>query len=86
MTKHDEVRQILYESGFAFKDSDRTALDMTDEEVEAFIVAFVSQMAELGRAMRASFEQMIVSINRAIEPMHDLSRVLAAVEVERRRI
>jgi hypothetical protein len=87
MTKHDEVRQILHDTGFKFTDhSDRTALDMTDEEVDAFVIAFVSQMAELGRAMTASFQQLLISVNTAMEPMHDLGRVLAAVEAERRRI
>lgn len=76
MTKHDEIRQILHEGGFKFKDG-RTALDMTDEEVEKFIVHFISVMAELGRQMANVVGEMVVAFNRVVEPYRaDMERAL----------
>jgi hypothetical protein len=82
MSKHDEVRQILYESGFKFKDSNRTALDMTDAEVEAFLIRFVASMTELGRAMSAVFQSLAVSIARMVEPLQDLGHMLDTTKEE----
>lgn len=79
MTRHDEVRQILHDTGFKFSDG-RSALDMTDEEVEKFVVIFVSKMSELGRIMTKAFQAFTVSIVQAIEPLRDLNQVLAEDE------
>ena len=84
MTNHDEVRKILYETGFTFKDSDRTALEMTDEEVNAFIVEFIARMSELGRQMSVAFQKLTVSIVQATKPLQDLGRVLAEAEAHQK--
>lgn len=75
MMKHDEIRQILHESEFKFKDG-RTALSMTDEEVEAFLVEFVSSMTQLGRQMEKILHNFSVAISQAIEPLRDLEVIL----------
>lgn len=80
MERHDEIRRILHESGFKFKDSDRTALDMTDEEVEKFVTEFLARMAKLGREMSVVFQQFTVTITKAMEPVQDLGRMLAEAE------
>lgn len=76
MTKHDEIRQILHEGGFQFKDSDRTALDMSDEEVEKFVFEFVSRMTHLGLQVTKAFQSLAVMITQAVEPLQDLGRIL----------
>lgn len=82
MTKHDEVRQILLESGFKFKDG-RSPLEMTDEEVEQWLVAFASRMTELGRQLNILFQSMAVSISQAIRPLQDLNTLLEEGEAEK---
>lgn len=77
MTKHDEVRQILHNRGFKFKDSERTALDMTDEEVDAFLVEFFERMSKLAQALTVTFQQLTSTIVKAMEPLQDLSHLLA---------
>lgn len=79
ITKHDEIRQILHETGFKFQDG-RSALTMTDEEVEKFVIVFVSRMAELGRQMTKAFQQFAITITQAVEPMRNLNGVLAELE------
>lgn len=79
MTKHDEVRQILHDTGFKFNDG-RTALDMTDEEVEAFLVEFAARMSELGRQVTRVFESLTVSIVQATEPLRNLNLMLSEEE------
>lgn len=75
MTKHDEIRQILHESGFKFADG-RTALEMTDEEVEKWLVWFVSAMSKLSRQFTNAFKSLTASVVAAIEPLQDLGRLL----------
>lgn len=75
MTKHDEVRQILHDAGFKFKDG-RSALEMTDEEVEKWLVHFSAVMSELGRQMTNAFTSMAASITQAIKPLQELNRLL----------
>jgi hypothetical protein len=70
MTRHDEVRQILHDAGFQFKDG-RTALDMTDEEVDLFVVEFIARMSELGRQLAVIFQRMARSLVHAFEPFYD---------------
>lgn len=75
MTKHAEVRQILHDTGFKFTDG-RTALDMTDEEVEQFVVIFIARMSELGRQMTKAMHTLTVSITQALEPLQNLGHLL----------
>lgn len=75
MTKHDEIRQILHDSGFKFKDG-RSALEMTDEEVEKWLVAFVAIMSDFGRQLNTAFKSLAASITQAIKPLQDLGRLL----------
>lgn len=79
MTKHDEVRQILFDNGFKFDDG-RTALDMTDEEVEAFLVEFISRLAALGRQMQVTMRTLAVSFTRIATSMQDLGKLLEEAE------
>lgn len=83
MTKHDEVRKILHDTGFKFDDG-RTALDMTDEEVERFVVEFVARMSELGRQMTKTMQSLAVTVSQAVEPMQNLGRLLAEAEAQQR--
>jgi hypothetical protein len=75
MTRHDEVRQILHDSGFKFKDG-RSALEMTDEEVEKWLVHFFAVMSDLGRQLTSAFQAIATSMAQAIKPLQDLNRLL----------
>jgi len=75
VTKHDEVRQILHDAGFKFKDG-RSALEMTDEEVEKWLVHFTAVMSDLGRQMANVFASIAASITKAVEPLQELNRLL----------
>lgn len=79
LSKHSEIRLILHETGFKFEDG-RSALEMTDEEVEQFVIAFLAKMSELGRQMSKVFQQMAVTITQVMEPMRNLNTVLAEGE------
>lgn len=81
MTKHDEIRQILYESGFTFKDG-RTALTMTDAEVEAFLVRFMRAMTDLGRQMSKMFQSIAVAAAQATESLRNLEHMLETPSTE----
>jgi hypothetical protein len=76
MSKHDEVRQILHDSGFKFKDSERTALDMTDEEVDEWLTKFVESMSAIGVQMAAALQRLTIAFTQAIEPMRELGKLL----------
>ncbi len=75
MTKHDEIRQILAETGFKFEDG-RSALEMTDEEVEVWVAHFLKMMSELGRQLAAVMHNLTVSITQAIQPLQELNTLL----------
>lgn len=75
MTKHDEVRQILNDTGFKFKDG-RSALEMTDEEVETWLVHFFAVMSDLGRQMTNAFASMAATITQAVKQLQELNRLL----------
>lgn len=76
MTQHDDVRQILHDTGFKFEDG-RTALDMTDEEVEKFVVEFVAHMSKFFQQMIPVMQQIGISIKSAMVPLQNLGKVLA---------
>jgi len=81
VTKHDEVRQVLHDTQIVKFEDGRTALDMTDEEVEKFVAAFVTIMAEFGREVRTQIETAVISIGQAVGPYRaDLDRALSAME------
>lgn len=75
MTKHDEVRQILHDSGFKFKDG-RSALEMTDEEVEQWVTHFFAVMSDFARQFSATIRSLAGSVVTAMEPLKDLNRLL----------
>lgn len=79
MTKHDEIRQILHDAKFKFSDG-RTALDMTDEEVETFIVEFVKKMTELSRQMTKVMQALTVTVTQTARSFQNLEQVLADAE------
>lgn len=79
MTKHDEIRQILHDAKFKFSDG-RTALDMTDEEVETFIVEFVKKMTELSRQMTKVMRALTVTVTQTVQSFQNLEQVLADAE------
>lgn len=79
MTKHDEVRQILHNAKFKFNDG-RTALDMTDDEVETFVVEFVKKMTELSRQMTKVMQALTVTVTQTAESFQNLGKVLAEAE------
>lgn len=81
MTKHDEVRQILASSGFKFRDG-RSALEMTDEEVDRWLVHFVAVMGNLGHQLTIAFQSMAESITQAVKPLQELNRLLEEGEFE----
>lgn len=82
MTKHDEVRQILHDTGFGFKDG-RTALDMTDEEVDKWLVAFVATMADVARDLATSFKTLTTSLIGVVERLQNLGHLLEEAETSR---
>lgn len=83
LTKHDEVRQILHETGFKFDDG-RSVLDMTDEEVDRFLVIFMANMTELARQMTQAFKPVIAAFNNAAKPLQNVTRMLAEMEKEKK--
>lgn len=85
MTKHDEIRQILHETALLKFDDGRTALDMTDEEVEIFVAHFIKIMAEFGRHMTKVVQGAVVAMNRAMEPVH-LDLVRLSQQLQERRV
>jgi hypothetical protein len=80
VTHHDQVRQKLHASGFKPKDG-RSALEMTDEEVETFVVAFVDRMVEINHSLVSTFRTLAASITEALEPLRDLGQLLAEAGV-----
>lgn len=83
MTKHDEVRQILHDTGFKFTD-DRTALDMTDAQVEEFLINFLSIMGDFARKVNESMRVTMVQFASAVEPIRADMAVLLANQEKRR--
>jgi hypothetical protein len=81
MTKHDEVRQILAQSGFKFDDG-RSALEMTDEEVEAWLVHFTAVMGDLGRQMIIAMRSLAEAITNTVVPLQNLNQLLEEGEPE----
>jgi DNA anti-recombination protein RmuC len=76
MSKHDEIRRILHESGFRFKDSERTALDMTDEEVDEWLTKFGETVTVLAGQMAAARQRLTAAFTRALVPLRDLGKLL----------
>lgn len=76
MTKHDEVRQILHSAGFKFENNERTALSMTDEEVEIFLVEFSVRMTSLARELNAVFQTLAIAFNSAFQSLTELDSLL----------
>jgi hypothetical protein len=80
MTHHDRVRQVLTRNGFQAKDG-RLAADMTDEEVEAFVVAFIQNMSRIQHQLAETFSELAETVVRATEPLRDLGRLLAEADI-----
>jgi hypothetical protein len=81
MTHHDKVRQTLDKQGYRPNDG-RSALEMTDEEVEVFIVEFVKRMGEVQRQLTATFTSLADVIVKATEPLKNLTQLLAEAQGE----
>jgi len=75
VTKHDEVRRILHESGFKFADG-RLALEMTDEEVEQWLVHFSAAMSDFARQFTIALRSLAELIVKTIEPLKELNQLL----------
>lgn len=75
MTKHDEVRQVLHDTGFKFNDG-RSALEMTDEEVNQWVVHFFAVMSDFGKQWTNAMRSLTTAMITAIEPLKDLGRLL----------
>jgi hypothetical protein len=82
MTRHDEVRQILHDSGFKFNEH-QTAFDMTDEEVEIFLIEFTAAMSDFGRQLAATMNGIAKAMVKAFEPFREnMERIV--IESEKR--
>ena len=75
MTKHDEVRQILHDTGFKFQDG-RSALEMTDEEVEKWLFNFFEVITKFSHQITVSMQAMVDSIAKAMKSLQELNRLL----------
>jgi hypothetical protein len=81
MTHHDKVRQTLHDSGFRSVDG-RSALEMTDEEVEVFVVEFIKRMTAVHQQLNATFRSLAQSIVKATDPLRNLAQLLAEADQE----
>jgi len=74
----------MHEAGFRFKDG-RTALEATDEEVEAFLVNFLAVMGDFGRQLAAAMQATLKSLVKAIEPFREDMELLLKEEEKRKQ-
>lgn len=81
MTHHDKVRQTLANQGYRPIDG-RSALEMTDEEVDVFVVEFLKRMTALHQQLNATFRSLAQSIVKATDPLRNLAQLLAEAQGE----
>jgi len=81
VTKHDEVRHILAQAGFKFKDG--SPLEMTDAEVEEWLTGFAAAMSKLGRQLTIQFQALAVSFTQAAKSLRDINVLLSDTEEEK---
>lgn len=82
MTKHDDMRQALHDTGFRFEGSERTALDMTDEEVEKFVLEFMTRLTPVMRDFANSMRTLLAALVSATEPLRNLGELLVEAGTE----
>lgn len=81
MTHHDKVRQTLDKQGYRPNDG-RSALEMTDEEVEVFVIEFIKRMGQIQSQLTATFTSLADAIVKATDPLKDLGKLLSEANDE----
>lgn len=81
MTHHDKVRQTLDKQGYRPNDG-RSALEMTDEEVDVFVVEFVKRMGQIQIQLTQTFHSLAETIVKVTEPLKNLAQLLAEAQGE----